>query len=99
MALDKSDRVETQVDHSVGNLYRRLDQARARREQILDTPEPANAGMAPSPMARPFPRLKPPRPNMPDNAATPGRFDWLGPVVLAGIIFAVLFAYAIGLIG
>ena len=99
MALDKSDRVETQVDHSVGNLYKRLDQARARREQILDTPEPANAGMAPSPVARPFPRLKPPRPNMPDAAAKPGRLEWLAPVLLAGLILAVLFAYAIGALG
>ena len=96
MALDKSDRVKTRVDHSVGKLYARLDQARARREQILETPEPANAAIPPSPQPRPFPRLKPPRPDMPDAAAKPGRFDWLTPVFLATLIFAVLFAYAIG---
>ena len=96
MALDNKGRVETRADRNVGNIYKRLDEARRQREQALETPPPANLDReARLSKPRPFPRLKPPRNDMP-TVAEPHRLEWMVPVVLGLAILAVIMGFAVG---
>lgn len=86
-------------DRSVGNIYDRLDAARRKREQILDTPPPANddrrAVTKPAPAVRAFPKLKPPRTESAPEG-TVRNWDRLLPWLLGFAIFVVIFAFAVG---
>lgn len=91
---------EARGERNVGNIYERLEEARRKREQVLDTPEPANydrrtESKASASLRRAFPTLKPPAPDFADNAVE-RRFDWAVPWLLGLLIFAVIFAFAVG---
>ena len=97
MSLDTNNPVPNREDRSVGNIYDRLDAARRKREQILETPVPANddrrAETTPS-VHRPFPKLKPARSNT--LVARAGRrWDWAMPWALGLAIFVLIFAFAV----
>lgn len=99
MALETRHPASNRGDRSVGNIYDRLDAARRKREQALETPTPANDDREtmskPTPAAkRVFPTLKPPRHDFAEEVSPP-RWDWAVPWLLGIAIFAVIFVFAV----
>ena len=99
MALETRHPATDRGDRSVGNIYDRLDAARRKREQVLDTPAPANDDRetmsTPTRAAnRVFPTLKPPRPDFSEEVS-PSRWEWAVPWLLGLAIFAVIFVFAV----
>ncbi|MEL7152034.1 MAG: hypothetical protein AAGK71_14950 [Pseudomonadota bacterium] len=98
MGFESKYSVASRTDRSVGNIYDRLDAARRQREQVLETPEPANDDHVAREMSqqrtRPFPTLKPPRPVMEQETAL-RRWDWIVPWLLGVAIFALIFWFAV----
>lgn len=99
MALDNKNSTSRRSDQSVGNIYDRLNAARRKREQVLDTPKPANDDRKtmskPAPTAdRVFPTLKPPRHDFAEEVSPP-KWDWAVPWILGLAIFAVIFVFAV----
>lgn len=86
-------------ERNVGNIYDRLDEARRKRERILETPPPANddrrAKNVSKPVSRSFPTLKPPASDAQD-AVGERDLDWTIPWLLGLVIFAVIFGFAVG---
>ncbi len=98
MSLDTKTPAVSREDRSVGNIYDRLEVARRKRERVLETPAPANVdrralSTTPGPR-RAFPKLKPPRADMPEYG-TAGRWDWVVPWLLGLAIFLLIFAFAV----
>jgi len=89
--LSETERREARQDRSVGNIYDRLESARAQRARALETPYPANDDRP----QRPFPRLKPPVDFPPETAQASSRLEWAAPVLLALAILAVIVAFAV----
>lgn len=73
----------------MGNIYERLDDARRKRERLLDTPPAANRAKPP------FPRLKAPLGNPTVTDAPRRGPGWMLPVLLALAIFGVIFVFAV----
>lgn len=100
MAANSNPQAKPGIDRSVGNIYERLDQARRKRDKILDPPAPANSDEkvkgTPVIRQRSFPKLQPqlPQLEMPEVAESP-RWDWLINVGLGLVIFLVIFVFAV----
>jgi|GEM_PF-5548389 hypothetical protein len=95
VAFRKSGQINDKTERGSGTIYERMDRARKQRAKVLDTPNPANLDhKAPLVNNRPFPRLKPPRPHVPE-VAEPGRMEWMIPIALALIILAILIGFAV----
>lgn len=98
MSLDTNNPVSNREDRNVGEIYDRLDAAQRQREDILETPAPANddrrtVSMPPR-RRRPFPKLKPPRrENLGSGAAR--SWDWATPWALGLAIFILIFVFAV----
>ncbi len=100
MGLNKNIPEEVRTERNVGNLYERLEDARRKREQILETPAPANVDRRTQktvsmPLSRSFPTLKPPAQDVAENPSG-SRLDWAVPWLLGLVIFGVIFAFAVG---
>jgi len=98
VALETKHPVHSRGDRSVGNIYERLDAARRQREQVLETPAPANddrrAQNKQLPHARTFPKLKPPKTDLPKDTVV-RRWDWIAPWLVGAAIFVLIFGFAV----
>ena len=99
MSVNRTDRASAPVECGVGNIYDRLEDARKKRAQILETPEPANqdweARRRRVSSRQSFPTLKPPKPQAAEPAPRPRQFGWTAPLALSLLILLVLFVYAV----
>ena len=98
MSLESRDPLDAGSEQRSGNIYDRLEAARRKRERILRTPYPANddhKAPAARPVSETFPALKPPRDVTPSTTGAP-QWSRAVPWLLGALIFAVIFAFAVG---
>jgi len=91
VSLSETEQGQARQDRSVGNIYDRLESARAKRARALDAPRPANDDRP----QRPFPRLKPPVDLPPETAPQASILEWAAPILLALAILALIVAFAV----